>query len=50
MMRYSLIIILMLVYVLIGLHDSINDRNLLTGISAFLLAIVNGLMFFAGGK
>lgn len=46
-MRLYLIISLIIVYVLLGIVD-IKNYNIGTGISAFLLAIVNGILFFAG--
>jgi len=48
-LRVNLIICLIIVYVLLGIID-IKNHNIATGISAFLLAIVNGLLFFVGGK
>jgi len=48
-MRLCLIIGLIIVYVLLGIVD-IKNSSTATGISAFLLAVVNGLLFFAGGK
>ena len=48
-MRTALIIGLILVYVTLGIVD-LKDHNISTAISAFLLAVVNGLLFFAGGK
>ena len=48
-MRTALIIGLMLVYIMLGIID-LKNQNISTSISAFLLAAVNGLLFFAGGK
>lgn len=48
-MRTIIIISLIVVYILLGIVD-IKNHNIATGISAFLLAVVNGLLFFAGGK
>lgn len=48
-MRTTVIIGLILVYVTLGIID-IKNHNISTGISAFLLAAVNGLLFFAGSK
>jgi len=48
-MRTALIIGLILVYIILGIVD-LKNQNISTGISAFLLAAVNGLLFFAGGK
>lgn len=47
-MRNILIIGLIFIYVLLGITD-IKNHNIATGISAFLLAVVNGLLFFVGG-
>lgn len=48
-MRTVLILGLILVYVLLGIVD-FKNQNIATSISAFLLAVVNGLLFFVGGK
>lgn len=48
-MRTAVIIGLILVYIILGIID-IKNHNIPTGISAFLLAAVNGLLFFVGGK
>ena len=48
-MRITLIIGLILVYIMLGIVD-LKNHNISTAISAFLLAVVNGLLFFAGGK
>lgn len=48
-MRIVLIVSLIVVYVLLGILD-IKNHSFATGISAFGLALVNGLLFFAGGK
>ena len=48
-MRTVLIIGLILVYIILGIVD-FKNHNISTGISAFLLAVVNGLLFFAGDK
>uniref|UniRef100_A0A6M3KE24 Uncharacterized protein n=1 Tax=viral metagenome TaxID=1070528 RepID=A0A6M3KE24_9ZZZZ len=48
-MRTGLIVGLIIVYVALGIVD-LRNHNITTGISAFLLAAVNGLLFFAGGK
>ena len=48
-MRTVLIVSLIVVYVLLGVVD-IRGHNISTGIAAFGLALVNGLLFFAGGK
>jgi len=48
-MRTAVIIGLILTYVMLGIID-IKNHNISTGVSAFLLAAVNGLLFFAGGK
>ena len=48
-MRTAVIIGLILIYVMLGIID-IKNHNISTGISAFLLAVVNGLLFFAGSK
>jgi len=48
-MRTILIVGLILIYVILGIVD-LKGHNVSTGISAFLLAAVNGLLFFAGGK
>jgi len=48
-MRTALIIGLILIYAILGIVD-LKNQNISTGISAFLLAIVNGLLFFAGNK
>lgn len=48
-MRTILIIGLILVYIILGVVD-LKNQNIATGISAFLLAAVNGLLFFAGSK
>ena len=48
-MRTVLIVGLISVYVILGVVD-FRNHNIATGISAFLLAVVNGLLFFAGGK
>lgn len=48
-MRFYLIIGLILVYITLGIVD-FKGRNIATGTSAFLLAIVNGLLFFTGDK
>jgi len=45
-MRTIMIIGLILMYVMLGIVD-IRNHNISTGISAFLLAVVNGLLFFA---
>lgn len=47
-MRNIVIIGLILIYVVLGIVD-LKAHNISTAISAFLLAIVNGLLFFAGG-
>lgn len=46
-MRTALIVGLILVYIMLGVID-FKNHSIATGISAFLLAIVNGLLFFAG--
>ncbi len=48
-MRTVLIVSLIVVYVLLGIVD-IKSYNIPTGIAALGLALVNGLLFFAGGK
>jgi hypothetical protein len=48
-MRIFLIIGLILVYIMLGIVD-LKNQSIATGMSAFLLAIVNGLLFFVGGK
>ena len=48
-MRTTVIIGLILIYIILGIID-IKNHNISTGVSAFLLAAVNGLLFFAGGK
>lgn len=48
-MRTALIIGIILAYILLGIVD-LKNHSMATSISAFLLAIVNGLLFFAGGK
>jgi len=48
-MRTALIIGLILVYIILGIVD-LKSHNISTGISAFLLAAINGLLFFAGSK
>ena len=48
-MRAVVIIGLILIYIILGIID-IKNHNISTGISAFLLAIVNGLLFFARSK
>ena len=48
-MRTILIVSLIVVYVLLGIVD-IKSHNISTGIAAFGLALINGLLFFAGGK
>ncbi len=48
-MRTVLIVSLIVVYVLLGIID-IKNHSMSTGIAAFGLALVNGLLFFAGGK
>uniref|UniRef100_A0A6M3J8E6 Uncharacterized protein n=1 Tax=viral metagenome TaxID=1070528 RepID=A0A6M3J8E6_9ZZZZ len=48
-MRTGLIVGLIIVYVVLGIVD-LRNHNIATGISAFLLAVVNGLLFFTGGK
>lgn len=47
--RTVLIISLIVVYVVLGVVD-IRGNNIPTGIASLLLAGVNGLLFFAGGK
>ena len=47
-MRTYLIIGLIVVYILLGIVD-IKNHNTSTGIAAFGLALVNGLLFFAAG-
>lgn len=48
-MRTILIIGLILIYIMLGIVD-LRNHNIATSISAFLLAVVNGLLFFAGEK
>jgi len=48
-MRTGLIVGLIIVYVALGIVD-LRNHNIATGMSAFLLAVVTGLLFFAGGK
>jgi len=48
-MRTGLIVILMVVYVILGLYDIFIGRNIQTGIPALMLAVINGMLFFAGG-
>lgn len=48
-MRTILIGVLILTYIVLGFVD-LKNHNTATSISAFLLAAVNGLLFFAGGK
>jgi len=48
-MRTALIIGLILIYTVLGIVD-LRNQNISTGVSAFLLAVVNGLLFFAGNK
>jgi len=48
-MRTVLIMGLILVYIMLGIID-LKNQSISTGISAFLLAAVNGLLFFAGSK
>lgn len=48
-MRTYLIIGLMVVYIILGVVD-IRSHNLSTGFASLGLALVNGLLFFAGGK
>lgn len=48
-MRTVVIIGLILIYIVLGIID-LKNQNISTGISAFLLAAVNGLLFFAGNK
>ena len=48
-MRTALIVGLILVYIMLGIID-LKNQNISTGISAFLLAVVNGLLFFVGSK
>lgn len=48
-MRTILIIGLISVYIMLGIVD-LKNQSIATSISAFLLAVVNGLLFFAGGK
>ena len=48
-MRTYLIITLIVVYCVLGVVD-VKGHNLSTGIASFGLALVNGLLFFAGGK
>jgi hypothetical protein len=48
-MRTILIIGLILIYIMLGIVD-LKNHNISTGISAFLLAAVSGLLFFAGSK
>lgn len=48
-MRTALIIGLILIYAILGVVD-LKNQNISTGIAAFLLAVVNALLFFAGDK
>ena len=48
-MRTYLIIALIIVYCVLGVVD-LRGHNLSTGMASFGLALVNGLLFFAGGK
>lgn len=48
-MRTAVIIGLILAYIVLGIVD-LRNQNISTGISAFLLAAVSGLLFFAGSK
>lgn len=48
-MRTYLIIGLISVYIILGIVD-IRSHNFSTGIASLGLALVNGLLFFAGGK
>ena len=48
-LRIALIVSLMTAYVALGCVE-IKNNSASTGIAAFLLAIVNGLLFFAGAK
>lgn len=47
-MRTGTVISLIIIYIVLGIVD-IKNHNIATGLSAFLLAVVNGLLFFAGG-
>ena len=47
--RTILIICMIVSYLLLGIVD-LKNHNTSTGIAAFLLAIVNGLLFLAGAK
>jgi len=44
-MRTIIIIGLILIYIILSIID-FKNHNIATGIAAFLLAIVNGLLFF----
>lgn len=48
-MRTYLIISLITAYILLGIVD-IRGHNFSTGVASLGLALVNGLLFFAGGK
>ena len=48
-LRIVLILCIMTSYLLLGIVD-LKNHNTSTGIAAFLLAIVNGLLFFTGAK
>lgn len=48
-MRTYLIVGLIAIYIILGIVD-IKGNNLSTGIASLGLALVNGLLFFAGGK
>ncbi len=47
--RTVIIVILIFVYLILGVYD-VTHKNIATGIASLLLAVVNGLLFFAGGK
>lgn len=48
-LRFALVVCMIVVYLMLGCVD-LKNHNTSTGIAAFLLAIVNGLLFFAGAK
>ena len=47
--RTYLIVGLIILYIILGIVD-IRGQNISTGIASLGLALVNGLLFFAGGK
>lgn len=48
-LRIGLVVCMILMFIAIGIID-IRNKNITTGMIAFLLSIVHGLIFFTGAK